>query len=81
MPRRRNRDDPYVNLLDPEFYVDPFDAYRWLRDESPVHWDPVQQLWGISRHADVMAVENDAGAATARSTGPAPTPTSATTRR
>ncbi len=50
---------PYVNLLDPEFYVDPFDAYRWLRDESPVHWDPVQQLWGISRHADVQAVEND----------------------
>ena len=49
-----------MNLLDPEFYVDPFDGYRWLRDESPVHWDPVQKLWGISRHADVMAVENDA---------------------
>ena len=22
---------PYVNLLDPEWYVDPYDAYRWLR--------------------------------------------------
>lgn len=50
---------PYVNLLDPQWYVDPFDAYRWLRDESPVHWDPVQKMWGISRHADVQAVEND----------------------
>ncbi len=52
-------DQPEINLLDPQFYVDPWDAYRWLRDNSPVHWDPVQQLWGISRYADVMAVEND----------------------
>lgn len=50
---------PAINLLDPQFYVDPWDAYRWLRDNSPVHWDPVQQLWGISRYADVMAIEND----------------------
>jgi cholest-4-en-3-one 26-monooxygenase len=48
---------PTINLLDPEFYVEPFEAYRWLREESPVHWDPVQRLWGISRHADVMHVE------------------------
>jgi cytochrome P450 family 142 subfamily A polypeptide 1 len=51
--------EPYVNLLDPEFYVDPWDAYRWLRDESPVHWDPVQRIWGVSRFADVMDVEKD----------------------
>jgi cytochrome P450 family 142 subfamily A polypeptide 1 len=48
---------PYVNLLDPEWYVDPYDAYRWLRDHSPVHWDPVQRIWGVSRHADVLHVE------------------------
>ncbi|MCU1375667.1 MAG: cytochrome, partial [Actinomycetia bacterium] len=48
---------PDVTLLDPEFYVDPFDAYRWLRDTSPVHWDPVQRIWGISRHADILTVE------------------------
>jgi len=52
---------PYVNLLDPEFYVDPWEAYRWLRDESPVHWDPVQRLWGISRHSDVLHVEKTTG--------------------
>lgn len=48
---------PAINLLDPAFYVDPFEAYAWLRAESPVHWDPVQRIWGISRHADVIAVE------------------------
>ena len=50
---------PHVNLLDPAFYVDPFDAYRWLRDEAPVYWDPVQRLWGVSRHDDVIAVETN----------------------
>ena len=53
-------DQPYVNLLDPEFYVDPWDAYRWLRDNDPVFWDPVQKLWGISRFEDVMHVEKHA---------------------
>jgi cytochrome P450 family 142 subfamily A polypeptide 1 len=52
-------DRPHVNLLDPQFYVDPFDAYRWLRDASPVHWDPVQHIWGIARHADVLKVEKE----------------------
>ena len=27
-------DQPYVNLLDPEFYVDPWQAYRWLRRKA-----------------------------------------------
>jgi len=53
-------DQPYVNLLDPEFYVDPWDAYRWLRDNDPVFWDPVQKLWGISRFEDVLHVEKHA---------------------
>jgi cytochrome P450 family 142 subfamily A polypeptide 1 len=52
--------NPYVNLLDPQFYVDPWAAYEWMRDESPIHWDPVQRLWGVSRHADVLHVEKEA---------------------
>jgi cholest-4-en-3-one 26-monooxygenase len=52
---------PRVNVLDPEFYVDPWEAYRWLRDEAPVFWDPVQKLWAISRYDDVMLVERDGG--------------------
>jgi len=50
---------PRINVLDPSFYVDPWDAYRWLRDEAPVYWDPVQKLWAISRHDDVIAIEKD----------------------
>jgi cholest-4-en-3-one 26-monooxygenase len=51
---------PTLNVLDPDFYVDPWDSYRWLRDEAPVYWDPVQKLWAISRYDDVMAVEKNA---------------------
>jgi cholest-4-en-3-one 26-monooxygenase len=50
---------PYVNVLDPRFYVDPWEAYSWLRDEAPVFWDPAQRLWAISRYDDVVAVERD----------------------
>ena len=45
-----------INVLDPEFYVDPWQAYRWLRDQAPVYWDPVQKLWVISRYDDVLDV-------------------------
>lgn len=48
---------PSINVLDPAFYVDPWEAYRWLRDEAPVFWDPVQRVWAISRHEDVMTIE------------------------
>ena len=47
---------PTINLLDPQFYVDPYPAYRWLRDHDPVHWDPVHRIWGVSRYADVVEV-------------------------
>ena len=51
---------PPINLLDPQFYVDPWDAYRWMRDEAPAFWDPVQEIWGISRYDDIVACEKDA---------------------
>jgi len=52
-------DAPYINLLDPQFYVDPWAAYRWLRDNDPVFWDPVHRLWGISRYDDIVEVEKN----------------------
>ena len=48
-----------INVLDPQFYVDPWGAYEWLRDEAPVFWDPVQRLWAVSRYDDVVAIEKD----------------------
>jgi cholest-4-en-3-one 26-monooxygenase len=50
---------PIVNVLDPQFYVDPWTSYRWLRDEAPVFWDPTQRIWVISRYDDILTVERD----------------------
>ncbi len=50
---------PYVNLLDPQFYVDPWSGYRWLRDNDPVYWDATHRIWGISRYEDIVEVEKN----------------------
>jgi cytochrome P450 family 142 subfamily A polypeptide 1 len=50
---------PTINVLDPEFYVDPWNGYGWLRDAAPVFWDPVQKIWAISRYDDIVTVERD----------------------
>jgi cholest-4-en-3-one 26-monooxygenase len=50
-----------LNILDPYLYArDPGPAYTWLRDEAPVYWDPVNQIWVISRYRDVLSIERDA---------------------
>jgi cholest-4-en-3-one 26-monooxygenase len=49
-----------LDILDPFLYSgDPDPSYRWLRDEAPVYRDRVNQIWGISRHRDVLAIERD----------------------
>jgi cytochrome P450 family 142 subfamily A polypeptide 1 len=51
---------PPLDILDPLLYAgDPYPAYKWLRDEAPVHFDPVNEIWGVSRHADVLSIERD----------------------
>jgi len=48
---------PDIRLLDGLWYVeDPLAAYRWMRAESPVHYDEQSAVWGVARHADVMYV-------------------------
>jgi cytochrome P450 family 142 subfamily A polypeptide 1 len=41
-----------IDACDPRFYDDPWDTYRRLRAESPVHRD-VNGLWVLSKHEDV----------------------------
>ena len=48
-----------IDVLDPRFYDDPWDAYRWLREHSPIHWDAANELWVISRHADVSHISRN----------------------
>ncbi|MCU0310133.1 MAG: cytochrome P450 [Acidimicrobiales bacterium] len=50
-------DPAHIDVLDPELYQgDPYPVYAWLRENDPVHWDPKNELWVISRFADVMQV-------------------------
>lgn len=49
-----------INVLDPRLYVNPWEAYRWLRDEAPIYWDPIQKLWAVSRYDDVRDIGKDA---------------------
>src|SRR5688500_1469817 len=45
-----------IDTLDPRFYDDPWEAYRWLRHHSPVHRDEHNDLWVVSRYEDVVHV-------------------------
>jgi cytochrome P450 family 142 subfamily A polypeptide 1 len=49
--------NPEIRLLDGFFYVGrPLEHYRWMREHAPVYWDESCQIWGVTRHADVMRV-------------------------
>src|SRR5262245_42540399 len=45
-----------IDVLDPRFYDDPWDAYRWLRATAPLWWDARNELWVVSRHEDVSHI-------------------------
>jgi cytochrome P450 family 142 subfamily A polypeptide 1 len=45
-----------IDILDPRFYDDPFEGYRWLRNNDPVHWDEANSMWVVSKHEDVSHV-------------------------
>jgi cytochrome P450 len=44
---------------DAGFIADPYPAYRRLRDEHPVLWNPATGQWLISRHADIDRLLRD----------------------
>ncbi|MEZ4278578.1 MAG: cytochrome P450 [Myxococcota bacterium] len=49
-----------IDLLDHALYEgDPQPTYAWLRQNEPVYWDETNELWGISRHADIVAISRD----------------------
>ncbi len=49
-----------LDILDGNFYVDdPYARYAWLRENSPCHWDDVNELWVITRYDDIVAIEKD----------------------
>ncbi|HEX7095785.1 MAG TPA: cytochrome P450 [Acidimicrobiales bacterium] len=49
-----------IDLLDGNLYAgDPEPVYAWLRENAPVYWDPINEIWGISRHRDVLEIEKN----------------------
>jgi cholest-4-en-3-one 26-monooxygenase len=48
------------DLLKGSFYAgDPDPVYAWLRANQPAYWDDANQLWGMSRYSDIVAIEKD----------------------
>lgn len=47
--------EPSDALHDPDFALDPHPVWRRLRDEQPVYHDPVDDVYLLTRHADVRA--------------------------
>lgn len=49
-----------LDILDGNFYVDdPHPRYEWLRANSPVHWDDINELWVVTRYDDIVAIESN----------------------
>ena len=49
-----------VDLLDGDLYAgDPDPTYAQLRRQAPIYRDEVNQLWGVSRYDDIVAIEKD----------------------
>ena len=47
--------DPYSE----EFFEDPTEVYRWLRDEAPVYHNAERGFWALSRFEDVLRAHRD----------------------
>ena len=47
------------NPFSTEFYDDPYEIYRWLRDNAPAYHNEEYGFWALSRFADVVAAHRD----------------------
>jgi cytochrome P450 family 142 subfamily A polypeptide 1 len=48
-----------IDFNDPRVYDDPWELYRWLRDEAPIYRDEANELYVVSRHEDVSHVSRN----------------------
>jgi cytochrome P450 family 142 subfamily A polypeptide 1 len=49
-----------IDLLDPDTHgPDALEVYDWLREHAPMYWDPINEIWCVSRYDDVIAVSRD----------------------
>jgi cytochrome P450 family 142 subfamily A polypeptide 1 len=45
-----------IDTMDPHFYDDPWDGYRWLRQTGTLWWDAPNEMWIAARHEDVSHI-------------------------
>ena len=55
MTKPKVKFDPFSE----EFFNDPFDLYRRMREEAPVYYDDEQDFYALTRHEDVAAALKD----------------------
>jgi cytochrome P450 len=58
----KSRDDGSPMEFNPysdSFFDDPYDTYRWMRDEAPVYYSERWDFYALSRNADVVAAHRD----------------------
>jgi len=56
------RDDHRLMEFNPysdSFFDDPYDTYRWMRDEAPVYHSDRWDFYALTRHEDVVAAHRD----------------------
>ena len=45
-----------IDLMDPATHAgNPWPIYDWLREEQPMYWDSINELWCVSRYDDIVA--------------------------
>jgi cytochrome P450 family 142 subfamily A polypeptide 1 len=50
-----------IDLLSGAFYAgDMHRHFKWMREHAPLYHDRKNDIWGVTRHEDVMAVSKDA---------------------
>ena len=47
--------DPFSN----EYFENPYEIYRWLRDEAPIYHNERLGFWAVSRYADCLDAHRD----------------------
>ena len=47
--------NPYSDV----FFDDPYETYRWMRDEAPVYYSERWDFYALTRYEDVVAAHRD----------------------
>ena len=48
-----------TDFCDPRVFDDPWDLYRWLRDQDSLHRDEANDLYIAARHEDIFHISRD----------------------